>query len=45
MVYNLQPGIRDLVELILFVAVLSLVIVYAWKKRVFQWDRRIYPKR
>jgi NADH:ubiquinone oxidoreductase subunit 3 (subunit A) len=45
MVYNLQPGIRDLVELIIFVGVLSLVIVYAWKKRVFQWDRRIYPKR
>ena len=32
--------IRDLVELLLFVGILSLVIVYAWKKGVFEWDRK-----
>ncbi|MBI5771868.1 MAG: NADH-quinone oxidoreductase subunit A [Verrucomicrobia bacterium] len=30
---------RDFVELGLFVGVLSLVIVYAWKKGVFKWTR------
>jgi NADH-quinone oxidoreductase subunit A len=37
--------IRDFVELLLFVGILSLVIVYAWKKGVFEWKRRkIIPK-
>jgi NADH-quinone oxidoreductase subunit A len=37
--------IRDFVELLLFVGILSLVIVYAWKKGVFEWKRRkIVPK-
>ncbi len=31
---------RDFVELILFVGILSLVIVYAWKKGVFEWPRK-----
>lgn len=31
--------IRDFVELTLFVGILSLVIVYAWKKGVFEWTR------
>ena len=30
---------RDFVELIIFVGILSLVIVYAWKKGVFEWKR------
>ncbi len=40
LVYN-EPQfvIRDLVELALFVGILSLVIVYAWKKEVFEWNR------
>ena len=32
--------IRDFVELVIFVGILSLVIVYAWKKGVFEWKRR-----
>ena len=32
--------IRDFVELVLFVEILSLVIVYAWKKGIFEWSRR-----
>lgn len=31
---------RDFIELFLFVAILSLVIVYAWKKGVFEWKRK-----
>jgi len=40
MVYNQQFAYRDLVELVLFVGILSLVIVYAWKKGVFAWNRK-----
>jgi NADH:ubiquinone oxidoreductase subunit 3 (subunit A) len=32
--------IRDFVELVLFVGILSLVIIYAWKKGIFEWKRR-----
>jgi len=38
LVYGRQFAVRDLVELLLFVAILSLVIVYAWKKGVFEWN-------
>ncbi len=37
-VYDRQFEIRDLVEMLLFVGVLSLVIVYAWKKGIFEWN-------
>ena len=40
LVYGRHFPIRDLVELTLFVGILSLVIVYAWKKGVFEWKRR-----
>ncbi len=40
LVYNRQFVIRDFVELVLFTGILSLVIVYAWKKGVFEWKRR-----
>ena len=40
LVYDRVFAIRDLVELLLFVGILSLVIVYAWKKGVFEWDRK-----
>ena len=40
LVYNRVFVIRDFVELILFVGILSLVIIYAWKKGVFEWKRR-----
>ncbi|MBW7894323.1 MAG: NADH-quinone oxidoreductase subunit A [Opitutaceae bacterium] len=40
LVYGREFVIRDLVELSLFIGILSLVIVYAWKKGVFEWKRR-----
>lgn len=42
MVYDRVEGlvIRDFVELVIFIGVLSLVIVYAWKKGVFEWKRK-----
>ena len=40
LVYNRQFVIRDFVELVMFVGILSLVIVYAWKKGVLEWKRR-----
>jgi len=33
--------VRDFTELCLFVGILSLVIVYAWKKGVFEWKRKM----
>ena len=45
LVYNdPQFVIRDFVELLIFVGILSLVIVYVWKKGVFQWTRRASPQ-
>jgi len=32
--------IRDFVEMLIFVGILSLVVVYAWKKGVFEWKRK-----
>lgn len=40
LVYDRAFALRDLVELVLFVAILSLVIVYAWKKGLFEWKRK-----
>jgi len=40
LVYNRVFVIRDFVELVLFVGILSLVIIYAWRKGVFEWKRR-----
>ncbi len=37
LVYNRHFVLRDLVEALIFVGILSLVIVYAWKKGVFEW--------
>lgn len=35
-------GSRDFVEVLIFVGILSLAVVYAWKKGVFQWGRKTY---
>jgi NADH-quinone oxidoreductase subunit A len=35
-----QFPIRDFVEMFIFVGILSLVIVYAWKKGIFEWKRK-----
>ncbi|MDO8539209.1 MAG: NADH-quinone oxidoreductase subunit A [Opitutaceae bacterium] len=40
LVYGRGFEIRDFVELVIFVGILSLVIVYAWKKGIFEWKRR-----
>jgi NADH-quinone oxidoreductase subunit A len=34
--------IRDFIEIIMFVGILSLAVVYAWVKGVFRWDRKTY---
>ncbi|MEI6564188.1 MAG: NADH-quinone oxidoreductase subunit A [bacterium] len=41
LVYNEQPGWLDLAELLLFVGILALVIVYAWKKGIFTWNSKL----
>lgn len=38
--YNKHFALRDFVEIVLFVAVLSLAVVYAWRKGVFEWKPR-----
>jgi NADH-quinone oxidoreductase subunit A len=43
LVYGREFAWRDLIELALFVGILSLVIVYAWKKGVFEWKRLAPP--
>jgi NADH-quinone oxidoreductase subunit A len=32
--------IRDFVEIVIFIGILSLAIVYAWRKGVFTWQKR-----
>jgi NADH-quinone oxidoreductase subunit A len=45
LVYDSVYGIRDFVEILIFVGILSLSLVYAWKKGVFKWERKIYNPR
>jgi NADH-quinone oxidoreductase subunit A len=33
--------VRNFVEMFIFVGILSLVIVYAWKKGIFEWKRKL----
>jgi NADH:ubiquinone oxidoreductase subunit 3 (subunit A) len=40
LVYDRVFPVRDFVELLIFVGILSMVIVYAWKKGIFEWKRR-----
>lgn len=42
MAYNQGFVIRDFVEVLIFVGILSLAVVYAWKKGVFKWERKAY---
>ena len=39
--YHDVPGFGVALEVVLFVAILSLAIAYAWRKGVFTWPRRI----
>lgn len=43
-VYNDVQGIRAFFEILIFVGILSLAIVYAWKKGVFKWQRKVYKQ-
>jgi NADH-quinone oxidoreductase subunit A len=43
--YNKGFGMLDFVEVVIFVGILSLAIVYAWKKGVFTWERKMYSRR
>lgn len=43
--YNTDFVLRDFVEIVIFVGILSLAIVYAWKKGVFKWERKTYNPR
>ncbi|BET69190.1 NADH-quinone oxidoreductase subunit A [Opitutales bacterium ASA1] len=45
LVYDRVFAVRDFVEVVIFVGILSLVIVYAWKKGVFEWTRKPSAKR
>jgi len=38
--YNHVSGLRGVAELFIFIAILSLAIVYAWTKGVFSWARK-----
>jgi NADH-quinone oxidoreductase subunit A len=38
--YNKGLVIRDFVEIVIFIGILSLAIVYAWRKGVFNWQIR-----
>jgi NADH-quinone oxidoreductase subunit A len=42
-VYDRIPElkVRDFVEMLIFVGILSLVLIYAYKKGIFEWKRRI----
>jgi NADH-quinone oxidoreductase subunit A len=41
LVYKSTPGLTVLFEVLLFLAILSLAIAFAWRKGVFTWPRRI----
>ena len=38
-------GLLDFYEILLFVSILSLAIVYAWRKGVFTWEKKTYLHR
>jgi NADH-quinone oxidoreductase subunit A len=42
--YRHGTGLRDFIEVVIFVGILALAIVYAWRKGVFQWNRKIYNR-
>lgn len=44
-VYDRVFVYRDIVALFIFLGILSLVVVYAWTKGVFEWIRRPPPAR
>lgn len=45
LIYNERTGWLDFMEILLFVGILALVIVYAWKKGVFSWKSKLKSPR
>ena len=45
LVYNRVFVIRDFIEIVIFVGILALAVVYAWNKGVFTWERKTYSHR
>jgi len=41
LVYGKHFPIRDFVEIVIFVGILSLAIIYAWRKGVFDWKQSL----
>jgi len=35
---------RDFIEIVMFVGILALAVVYAWIKGVFKWERKTYQQ-
>jgi NADH-quinone oxidoreductase subunit A len=44
MAYDQVYAIREFVEIDIIVGILSLALVYAWKKGVFEWKRKTYNR-
>ncbi|MBI5154482.1 NADH-quinone oxidoreductase subunit A [Candidatus Poribacteria bacterium] len=45
-VFDSDPGSwRDLIEIALFIGILALAILYAWRKGVFTWEEGRTPSR
>jgi NADH-quinone oxidoreductase subunit A len=42
-VYDERGGWLDFLEIVLFVGILALVLVYAWARGVFAWNTRLMP--
>lgn len=40
--YDSAFAVRDFVEVVIFVGILSLAVIYAWIKGVFKWERKSY---
>jgi NADH-quinone oxidoreductase subunit A len=49
LIYNYEGSsvgdLRAFIGILIFVGILSLAIIYAWKKGVFKWERKIYNPR
>lgn len=45
MAYNQAAAVSGFIEVVLFVAILTLALVYAWNKGVFEWKRKNYNRR
>jgi NADH-quinone oxidoreductase subunit A len=39
--FNKVSAVRGVTEFFIFIGILSLAIIYAWKKGVFHWEKRL----